>query len=59
MYVYRVMISLDLQRRAKPRVDHTQILKEIFEKIKAADLAAMLVPVKDQEEETNHINKPA
>ena len=58
IYVYRVAITLDLRRRTNSRVDPIQILKQVFGKIKAADPAAMLVPVKDQGEETNYINEP-
>ena len=58
IYVYRVAISLDLRRRTNSRVDPIQILKEVFGKIKAADPAAMLVPVKDQGEETDYIYEP-
>ena len=58
IYVYRVAISMDLRRRTNSRVGPIQILKEIFGKIKTVDPAAMLVPVKDQGEETNYINEP-
>ena len=58
IYVNKVAISLDLRRRRNSRVNLIQILKEIFGKIKAADPTAMLVPVRDQGQETNYINEP-
>ena len=48
---------MDLHKRVNTRVDLIQVLKEIFGKIKAVDPTAMLVPVRDQGQETSYINE--
>ena len=57
VFVYRVTVSMDLHKRVNTRVDAVQVLKEIFGKIKAVDPTAILVPVRNQGQETNSINK--
>ena len=48
IYVYCIMISMDLRKNIDGKVDPIQITKDIFSKIKASDSAALLVPIKDQ-----------
>ena len=57
IFVYRVTVSMDLRKRNNQNVNEVQVLKEIFGNIKAVDPKAMLVPVRDQGQETNYINE--
>ena len=48
---------MDLKKRPNQNVNEVQVLKEIFGNIKAVDPKALLVPVRDQGQETNYINE--
>ena len=57
IFVYRVTASMDLRKRKNRNVNEVLVLKEIFGHIKSVDPMAMLVPVRDQGQETNYISE--
>ena len=48
---------MNLYKRVNTGVYPTQVLREIFEKIKAVNLTAMSVLVRNQGQETNYIKE--